>query len=148
MSIPLTLNNDEGRRFEMGRDSVVIKVSGNDTGNTYSLMHWTVAPGASVPPHVHNKYEETFYVLKGSMDFLLFEDTIPVSEGDFVRVPAGGRHGYANKSGKPTELLVGFIPGGMEEFFYKYRTDERELDREVYRAEAKTEHGTEYESSS
>ena len=150
MSDSFIVKKDEGRRFEFGNDSVVIMVSGKDTEDQYSLMNWTMARDGLARPHTHNKYEETFYVLRGTLEFLLHEDKIELSEGDFVRVPAGVRHGYVNRSGGPTETLVGFIPGGMEEFFYKYRTDEgapRPLSRERFLAEAKAEHDTEYEVS-
>ena len=43
------------------------------------------------------------------------------------------------------EMLVGLIPGGMEELFYKYRTDDREFNRNGFLQEAKELHGTEYE---
>lgn len=42
-------------------------------------------------------------------------------------------------------MLVTFKPEGMEELFYKYRTDERDFDAQFDLDEAKTSHGTEYE---
>ena len=108
-------------------------------------MHWTLATDATAPPHAHERYEETFYVLKGELSLLLGEKTAIMAMGDFVRVPAGVRHGYRNLSAHPVDMLVTFIPGGMEELFYKYRTDERDFDAQSYLHEAKTSHGTEYE---
>ena len=46
-----------------------------------------------------------------------------VAAGDFVRVPAGMRHGYRNLSGAPVEMVVTFVPGGFEALFLEYRTD-------------------------
>jgi len=48
-------------------------------------------------------------------------------------------------SSEPAELIVGFTPGGMEQIFSKYRTDNSSLDLEEYLAEAKSVHRTEYE---
>jgi hypothetical protein len=62
-----------------------------------------------------------------------------------VRVPAGVRHGYRNLSAHRVDMLITFKPEGMEELFYKYRTDERDFDAQFYLDEAKTSHGTEYE---
>ena len=135
----------EGRAFDYIDDRINIKVSAKDTGGAYSLMHWTVAAEATAPAHVHDRYEETFYVLSGALNFLLGQDTIPMEAGDFVRVPAGTRHGYQNASGNSVELLVGFTPGGMEELFYKYRTEESDFDINAYVVEARELHGTEYE---
>ena len=117
----LIQKTNEGRAFDYIGDRVSIKVSANETAGAYSLMHWTVAADAAAPPHAHERYEETFYVLSGALEFLLGQETVPMEAGDFVRVPAGTRHGYQNVSGNSAELLVGFTPGGMEELFYKYR---------------------------
>ena len=108
-------------------------------------MHWIVAGQGSAPMHSHKRYEETFYLLRGSLEFFLEDRAINVGAGDFVRVPAGTRHGYTNHSHEPVELLVGFTPGGMEELFSKYRTDEGELNIDSYLAEAESVHETTYE---
>jgi hypothetical protein len=42
-------------------------------------------------------------------------------------------------------MLVGLIPGGMEELFYKYRTDKGEFQLEEFVREARELHATEYE---
>lgn len=138
----------EGRVFEFDTDKVSIKVSAADTSGTYSLMRWTVAPFASAPAHAHERYEETFYLLEGDLEFVLGYEVVPMSAGDFVRVPAKTRHGYRNKTSKIVEMLVGFTPGGMEELFFKYRTDTQAFDAESYAQEAREIHGTEYESGS
>jgi hypothetical protein len=67
------------------------------------------------------------------------------SRDRFVRVPAGTRHAFRNDSEKPVEMLVGLIRGGMEELFYKYRTDAHEFDRQGFVREASDLHATECE---
>ncbi|MDA1074907.1 MAG: cupin domain-containing protein [Proteobacteria bacterium] len=103
--------------------------------------------------HVHARYEETFYILSGSLEFILGEDAEIVSAGDFVRAPAGARHGFRNLSAtEPVEMLVTFTPGGMEELFYRFRTggdlEFEDFDALVsaYREEARRDHFTEYET--
>lgn len=117
-----------GVPFEDGADRGRILVSGRDTGGRYSLMEWIVAagdcgPAPSYGAHRHGAIEETFYVRRGTLEFLLGETVTTLRAGDFVRVPPGTRHGYANTSGEAVELLVSFHPGGFEELFLKYRTD-------------------------
>ena len=122
-------HDDDHAAFEDGPDRGRILVFGRDTGGVYGLMEWTVAPAAtadtpqSYGAHRHGGCEETFRVLSGSLEFLLDEAVVTLGPGDFVRVPPGVRHGYANVSGAPVELLVSFHPGGLEELFLKYRTD-------------------------
>jgi quercetin dioxygenase-like cupin family protein len=122
-------SHDDHGVFEDGPDRGRILVFGRDTGGAYGLMEWTVAPSppADGPPvygaHLHNGCEETFLVRGGRLEFLLGDQVVTLGPGDFVRAPPGVRHGYANLSGAPVELLVSFHPGGLEELFLKYRTD-------------------------
>ena len=117
----------DGLAFEDGPDRARILAFGRDTGGRYSLMEWTIAPGpipaAGYGAHRHREIEETFLIRSGQLDFLLGEEIITLRPGDFVRVPPGVRHGYANVSAAPVEMLVSFHPGGIEELFVKYRTD-------------------------
>jgi mannose-6-phosphate isomerase-like protein (cupin superfamily) len=121
--------DDRDAAFEDGPDHGRILAFGRDTSGAYGLMELTVAPA---PPadgpqtygaHLHQGCEETFLVRAGSLEFLLDDQVITLGPGDFVRAPPGVRHGYANVSGAPIELLVSFHPGGLEELFLKYRTD-------------------------
>jgi mannose-6-phosphate isomerase-like protein (cupin superfamily) len=121
-----------GGWFEDGPDRGRILASGHDTGGRYSLMEWIVAAGDALAPdaprqygaHRHHQIEETFYVRSGALEFLLGEEIVHLSAGDFVRVPPGVRHGYANVSGAVVDLLVSFHPGGFEALFVKYRSDQ------------------------
>jgi uncharacterized cupin superfamily protein len=94
---------------------------------------------------VHARYDETLYVVEGPLAFVLGDESITLETGDFVRVPAGTRHAFRNDSEKPVEMLVGLIRGGMEELFYKYRTDAHEFDRQGFVREASDLHATECE---
>ena len=129
MSPRLILRNDDDHAaFEDGPDRGRILVFGRDTGGAYGLMEWTVAPSPTDRPpaygaHLHNGCEETFLVRSGRLEFLLGDQVVTLGPGDFVRAPSGVRHGYANLSGAPVELLVSFHPGGLEELFLKCRTD-------------------------
>jgi mannose-6-phosphate isomerase-like protein (cupin superfamily) len=116
---------DGGLSFEDGPDRARIIVSGEDTGGCYSLMEWTVAPSdqTGFGAHRHGACEETFLIRGGRLEFLLGDTVATLGPGDFVRAPPGVRHGYRNSSGAPVEMLVGFVPAGMEMLFVKYRTD-------------------------
>lgn len=121
----MIVTTDGGLSFEDGPDRARIIVSGGDTGGSYSLMEWTAAPSdqEGFGPHRHGACEETFLIRGGQLEFLLGETVTTLGPGDFVRAAAGVRHGYRNSSGQPVEMLVGFVPAGMEMLFVKYRTD-------------------------
>lgn len=141
-----------GVPFEDGADRGRILVSGRDTGGRYSLMEWIVAAGDGAPAqsygaHRHGAIEETFYVRRGTLEFLLEDRVTTLRAGDFVRVPPGVRHGYANTSGEEVELLVSFHPGGFEELFLKYRTDrEGPADGEGFIADATRDFASDFEA--
>jgi mannose-6-phosphate isomerase-like protein (cupin superfamily) len=123
---------NEGLAFEDGPDHGRVLIFGRDTGGHHSLMEYSVAARdaadhADSPDfgaHRHHDIEETFLVRSGTLRFLLGEDEFDLTEGDLVRVPPGTRHGYANLSGKPVDLLVTFHPGGFEELFVTHRSDQ------------------------
>lgn len=140
---------EEGVAFEDGEDRGRVLVFGRDTGGRYGLMEWTVssAEAGSYGAHLHREMEETFYVRRGELDFLLGETVSTLRAGDFVRVPPGVRHGYVNRSGAQVELLVSFHPGGFEELFLKHRTDREDAPKgEDFVAEATRLHASEFET--
>lgn len=121
-----------GTAFQDGGDRGRVLVFGRDTDGRYGLMEYVAAPQAlpgpgespNFGPHRHNEIEETFLVRSGHLTFLLEDEILELGPGDFVRVPPGARHGYANLSGQPVELLVSFHPGGFEELFVRHRSDQ------------------------
>lgn len=140
-----------GVPFEDGPDRGRILVSGAETGGRYSLMEYHVAastgPAENYGAHRHGEIEETFLVRSGSLEFLLGDTVTTLNAGDFVRVPPGTRHGYANISGEPVELLVSFHPGGFEQLFLKYRTDrDRPPEGEGFVIDAARDFASEFEA--
>ena len=45
--------------------------TGEDTDGKYSLWDAIVTPGGGLPPHVHSREEEGFYVLEGEITFTI-----------------------------------------------------------------------------
>ncbi len=95
-------------------------------------------------PHLHRRCEETFLIRAGELEFLLDDEVVTLQPGDFVRVPPGVRHGYQNVSGQPVEMLVTFTPGGIEQLFLKYRSDQDEIKGAGFVSDATRYHGSEF----
>lgn len=141
--------DDPHGAFQDGADWARVLVFAADTGGAYGLMEWTVAPAAGPPTgygaHRHRGCEETFYVRAGTLEFLLGETIVTLQAGDFVRAPPGVRHGYANRTDRPVELLIGFHPGGLETLLHKYRSDGGDPAGETgFMAEAAALFGSEF----
>jgi len=130
--MPQHVSTLDGIFFEDGEDRGRVLAFGRDTGGRYGLMEYMVAAGPaatggeapSFGPHRHLAIEETFLVRSGRLHFLIEDEVIELGPGDFIRVPPGTRHGYANLSGAPVDLLVSFHPGGFEELFVRHRSDQ------------------------
>lgn len=141
-----------GVSFEAGADRARLIVSAKDTDGKYSLLSWTVAAGQKLAddaprdyePHLHRSCEETFLIQSGSLEFLIGNDVVTLQEGDFVRVPPGVKHGYQNTSGGPVEMLVTFSPGGLEELFLKYRSNQAEIRGAGFITDATRFHDSEF----
>lgn len=124
------VSTKDGVTFKDGDNHGRVMMFGRDTNGRYSLLEYVVAgppPPEGEPAygaHRHHDTEETFLVRSGRLRFLLGEELIELGPGDFVRVPPGTRHGFANLSGAPVDLLVSFHPGGFEELFVRHRSDQ------------------------
>jgi uncharacterized cupin superfamily protein len=46
-----------------------------------------IQPDAGVPPHIHTRESEGFYIVEGQMEFLLGDKTVVANTGDFVHSP-------------------------------------------------------------
>jgi mannose-6-phosphate isomerase-like protein (cupin superfamily) len=114
MNKDLYVARDKGRQFTFMTDTITIQASGDNTIDGRSIMHWVSGVDGLAPNHVRDRYEETFYVLDGELEFTLGDESIVVRSGDFIRVPPGTRHGFRNASGRPVPMIVTLSPGGYE----------------------------------
>ena len=104
-----------GGRTVPGREDVVLKATGADTGGAVGFLEATTDPGAGAAPHVHHDCDELFYVLDGRFRFLVGGRTVDATAGTFVFVPRGTIHGAENVGTEPGRLLAAYIPGGAEQ---------------------------------
>ena len=64
-----------------------------ETGGAIGIVEAIVPPGGGPAPHVHERSDETFYVIAGEVEFLLDRET-------FLRAPRG-RGVYAPRRSPP-----------------------------------------------
>ena len=110
---PIVLGPGEGRPIP-GREEVVLKATGAETGGTVAFFEATTAPGDGPSPHVHHDNDELFYVLEGRMRFRVGERTVEAGAGAFLFVPRGTVHAARNVGAEPVRLLSAFVPAGPE----------------------------------
>ena len=66
---------------------------------------------------MHSREDETFYIVRGSLEILLGDSLHQAKAGDFVFIPRGTVHRFKNVGGNTAVQLVTFVPSGMEKFF-------------------------------
>jgi len=99
----------------MGRIAAVFKADGAETEGRYSISEWwleahTQGPGA----HSHDE-DDVFYVLEGTMSFLVEGEWIDAAKGSFVLVPGGMTHDFENRGGQRAGVLNFSAPGNFEQ---------------------------------
>jgi quercetin dioxygenase-like cupin family protein len=105
----------EGRAYPMGRIAAVFKADGAETAGRYSISEWWLEPRTRGPgAHAHPE-DDIFYVLEGTMSFLVAGDWIDAPKGAFVLVPGGVIHDFENRGAARAGVLNVSVPGGFEE---------------------------------
>jgi mannose-6-phosphate isomerase-like protein (cupin superfamily) len=94
------------------RGSVMsFKAVAAQTAGDFSLMERTVPPRGRRPlPHRHVNCSEAFWVLDGTITFVLDGVKCQGGPDDFLLVPRGASHTFGNDGSEPARLLVMHAP--------------------------------------
>jgi len=105
-------------RIVGARGSVMaFKAVAEQTGGDFSLMERTVPPGGRRPlPHRHVNCSEAFWVLDGTITFVLDGVEFDGTRDDFLLVPRGAGHTFGNGGRETARLLVLHAPA-MDAYF-------------------------------
>lgn len=94
-------------------EDVIVLARGDEPGEDYDLLDFTVPPGGGGPQHVHHDNDETFYVLEGELLLRIGGDQHRLTPGSYAFGPRGVPHGYRNTGDGPARMLVMFMPGNF-----------------------------------
>ncbi len=98
----------------MGRIAAVFKADGAQTAGRYSISEWWLEPHTQGPgAHAHPE-DDVFYVIEGTMSFLVDGRWLDAPKGAFVLVPGGTTHDFENRSDLRSGVLNFSIPGNFE----------------------------------
>jgi quercetin dioxygenase-like cupin family protein len=110
----------EIERLVRPTSSVAFTAPGSITRGQYGLFRWEMKPNAGGPnPHFHKTFSEAFYILNGSVRLFNGRDWVEAHAGDFLFVPEGGIHAFANQTDTPASMLILFAPGAPREEYFK-----------------------------
>jgi mannose-6-phosphate isomerase-like protein (cupin superfamily) len=97
---------------------ISVKAKAHQTNGHWSMIEYLLPhslPGP--PPHFHKKTQEMFYILEGSLQFVLDDKIIDAPSSTLVVVPEGSVHTFRNISKENVRFQVWFSPGGLEQYF-------------------------------
>ena len=84
-----------------------------DTGGRWSMMEQLMPQGAGPPPHKHLWSDETFYILDGTITFLMGDEITTAGTGAWVTIARNTRHAFRVDS-DTARILNGYTPASME----------------------------------
>lgn len=94
-----------------------VKADAASTGGAFGLVESWIPAGSSPPLHVHDREDESFWVLEGQVRFRCDEEDIEAGPGSFVFLPRGIPHTFVVEGDATAHILTLLTPGGGERFF-------------------------------
>jgi quercetin dioxygenase-like cupin family protein len=109
---------DGGRKLNLTPNlELLFKIAADEVNNSFDCFEIRAGYLEGPPIHFHDHQDETFHVLDGELTIKIGDELITGKIGDFVLIPKGVVHAYANlKEGSIARAVVNVAPGG----FYKY----------------------------
>lgn len=112
---PIVLRPGEGRKYAMGGMSAVFKADEGETANGYSISEWWLEPHTQGPGAHSHPEDDVFYVVEGTMSFLIDGEWVDCPRGSFVLAPGGATHDFQNRGDVRAGMLNVSAPGGFEQ---------------------------------
>lgn len=97
--------------------AVDVFLDGDMTGGQYTTYRCVVPPNVGPPPHRHVDFDEAFYVVEGTFEFLCDDQTHVVGPGTYVFAPRGTTHTFLNVGEAEGSFIGTATPSGHEAFF-------------------------------
>jgi mannose-6-phosphate isomerase-like protein (cupin superfamily) len=107
-----------GEAIQIGPIRMRVLEDGSRTDNRIGAVEIIVPPGVAGPPrHLHRMHDETFLILSGVLEFTVGDATRDARAGDYVVVPVGAPHTFANRSAAPVAFFNSFTPAYYVQYF-------------------------------
>ena len=106
-----------GERIEVHGGWLSFLAVGDQTNGFYGLIETANDPSTGVRMHVHEREDETWFILEGEYMFQVGSQTISAHAGDYVFGPRNVPHSYANRSASVARALIMVTPAGFEGFW-------------------------------
>ncbi|MBC7778696.1 MAG: cupin domain-containing protein [Proteobacteria bacterium] len=98
----------------MGRIAALFKADGQETDARYSISEWWLEPRTQGPGAHSHPEDDVFYVLEGTMSFLVDDTWTHARKGAFLLIPGGVTHDFENRGDVLAGVLNVSVPGNFE----------------------------------
>jgi quercetin 2,3-dioxygenase len=116
-STPKIVSAGQGECAEAFGDRVRILVSSAESDGRFCAVEAETPSFMGPPPHLHERDDETFFILAGRYEFTLGDARVQAEAGDVIFAPRGVPHTFRVVSAQTGRLLVFATPGGFDVFF-------------------------------
>lgn len=107
----------DGKLVSIGGVGVKFKITGEETGQAFSIVEHPVQPRTLVPPHLHHDTDEYSFVVEGQFGARIGDQILLANPGDYILKPRGIPHTFWNPTDKLARLVEIISPAGFEKFF-------------------------------
>jgi quercetin dioxygenase-like cupin family protein len=114
---PLVVPPGGGDSLRIGEGQFIHKVNSRDTGGVFAVVEVVTPPQGTVALHVHEREDELVYVLEGTIEVTLGDQTMTATAGVVALLPRGIPHGFTNVGQTPSRVLDTILPGGFDAYF-------------------------------
>jgi mannose-6-phosphate isomerase-like protein (cupin superfamily) len=98
----------------MGPLRAVFKADGGETRGRYSISEWWLEPYTRGPGAHQHEEDDVFFVIEGTMSFLVGGAWLDAPKGSLVIAPGGTPHDFENRTAKRAGVLNVSVPGDFE----------------------------------
>jgi quercetin dioxygenase-like cupin family protein len=113
---PFTRRTSLENTYTYAGGTISILVAGEDTGGAFALIEANLQPGSEPPLHVHEREDELFYILEGSVRVIVGGRVHELASGESIFLPRGIPHTFRIQSERARSLNV-ITPAGFETWF-------------------------------
>lgn len=94
--------------------SALFKANGQESAGKYSISEWWLEPHIKGPGALSHDEDDIFFVIEGTMSFLIGDVWKAAPRGTFVLAPAGTTHDFENRGAVRSGVLNISVPGNFE----------------------------------
>jgi mannose-6-phosphate isomerase-like protein (cupin superfamily) len=94
---------------------VYVHIDGDTSGGSFALLEMCGGRGDMPPLHVHERDDETFYVIDGELSLFVGEQQLILGAGQAALAPRAVPHCYRVESEEARWLLI-TTPAGLDSF--------------------------------